>query len=196
MLLNQIEDMLRIIWRPEIKYCSYNIIYKMASKCISLNAPSDACKLVDLEVGKWYYVKSVKPTQFGHICTTIDTSIKFLDDAGNVLKLTRSQISNTSDNVKFFSNKALSDWISSTYVEVFIIRVKDIGSFTAKDGVEHKVPMIDVHPVRVATPVWEGNDEDYSLLESQVEVADSQDTTATATTEDDSSSTCSSDDVE
>jgi hypothetical protein len=143
----------------------------MEGKCISLNTRSDACKLVDLEVGKWYYVKSVKTTPYGHVCTTIDTSTKFLDDAGEVLKLTRSQINSTVDNVKFFSNKALSDWIADEYVETFIIRVKDIGSFIAKDGTEHKVPSINVYVVRKATPIFE--DEDYSALESQVEFASS-----------------------
>jgi hypothetical protein len=154
----------------------------MASKCISLNNRIDACKLSDLEVGKWYYVKSIKPTKHGFICNTVNTSTKFLDDAGNVLKLTRSQLSNVVDNVVFFSNKALSEWITREFVETFIIRVTDIGSFTGANRMEHKVPMIDVHPVGVATPLFEGEDEDYSILESEVEVASSQDTTDDDTT--------------
>jgi hypothetical protein len=97
--------------------------------------------------------------------------------------LTRAQISSTFDNVKFFSNKALSDWISDNYVETFIIRVKDIGFFTSSDGSEHKYPMVDVHPIRNATPICD--DADYSALESQVGCASS----------DDNCSTCS-DDVE
>lgn len=164
----------------------------MASKYISLNNRIDACKLVDLQVGKWYYVKSIKPTKHGFICTTINTSFKFLDDAGNVLKLTRAQISNVVDDVEFITNTALNDWITGNYVETFIIRVTDIEFSTGKDGIEYKVPMIDVHPVRVATPVQEGEDEDYSLLESEVEVASSQDTTCT---EDScTTTTCSTDD--
>ena len=47
----------------------------MASKYVTLNNRIDAIKLADLDVGKWYYVKSIKPTQFGHICTTINTAM-------------------------------------------------------------------------------------------------------------------------
>ena len=137
----------------------------------------DAVKLVDLPLHKPYYVKSIKPTKYGYICNTIKTDIQFMDDADNANVLSRQQLADVRNNVAFFSNRQLSEYIANNFIETFIVRLVEVKSFTAANCNEYKVPFIDVHPVRVAQPVFVDGEE-YSVLESEVVLASEEESSS------------------
>ena len=94
-------------------------------------------KMKDLELNKEYFIKKIDKTKYGYICKTVNTEI----DLSKKLKL--SQLKDEKNNVVFYSNKSLNNYIEKNNIAQFCLRINEFVKFK-KDNIEYVVPKFDV----------------------------------------------------
>ena len=107
---------------------------------VSNSKYTDIKKMRDLTVGKEYLIKKVDKSKFAHICTTANTEIDFENK-----KVTSARIKEEKNNITFYANKPLSDYI--TKILQFYLRITDLEKYK-KDGNEYLVPKFEISIVK------------------------------------------------
>ena len=81
-------------------------------------------------------------SKFGYICTTINTDIDLSNE-----KLKLKHLKDERNNITFYANKPLNDYIKNNNLVQFCLRINKLVKYT-KDGVEYSVPDFDVSIVK------------------------------------------------
>ena len=105
---------------------------------VSSSKYDNIIKMRDLVIGKEYFIKKVDKSKFGHICTTTNTDIDFENR-----KLKSSEIKDEKNNIHFYANKTLNDYINKNMIVQFLLRITELEKYN-KDGNEYLVPKFEV----------------------------------------------------
>ena len=95
-------------------------------------------KMRDLVIGKEYFIKKVDKSKFGYICTTTNTDIDFENR-----KLKLSEIKDEKNNIHFYTNKPLNDYINKNNIVQFLLRITELEKYK-KDDIEYIIPKFEV----------------------------------------------------
>ena len=127
---------------------------KLQYKAVSSKS-YDIVKMSSLELNKEYFVKYIKKTKYGYICTTLNTSINFkaapangVSDDGDlkVRKLTKSELKDETNSIKFYSNKSLNEYINNENVKKFCIRITNLKKYKEFLVPEFEIAIIETLP--------------------------------------------------
>ena len=123
---------------------------------VSNSKYTDIKKMRDLTVGKEYFIKKVEKSKFAHICTTANTESDFENK-----KISSSQIKDEKNNITFYANKPLSDYVTKNNIIQFYLRITDIEKYK-KDGNEYLVPQFEISIVKQERELT--SDDEYDEL--------------------------------
>ena len=124
---------------------------------VSNSKYTDIKKMRDLTVGKEYFIKKVDKSKFAHICTTANTELDFENK-----KISSSQIKDEKNNITFYANKPLSDYITKNKIIQFYLRITDVEKYK-KDGNEYLVPQFEISIVKQERELI--SDDEYELVQ-------------------------------
>ena len=149
---------------------------KLQYKAVSSKS-YDIVKMSSLELNKEYFVKDFKKTKYGYICTTLNASINFKAAPPNELassraangvsaddlkirKLTKSELKDETNSIKFYSNKSLNEYINNENVKKFCIRITNLKKYKEFLVPEFEIAIIETLPDLKVLQELDSSDED------------------------------------